>query len=264
VHRWDRDNEGNQIIPAQLEPEPERLAARLPLMSVPKLVQRCKVLYTQLSREQEDLQAGRTAAAIGRAGAGAGAAALAVAELTEVSDAVLAAAAGSPPPFALLCKGWLAINRQDLGEAAVYLEHGTYTRTSSLVSQLSRLLLTWNAARMCARRARAAARCRQGRQDRHRDGTTARNLSPPRCYCYCCRPWRRRRRHGLGADPHAEPEGKGACGGRCCGGGRSTGRAGHSGCGAKERFPAGTYSRFYHLIYCKGKTLSSFPSLCLL
>jgi hypothetical protein len=136
VHRWDRDNEGNQIIPAQLEPEPERLAVRLPLMSVPKLVQRCKVLYTQLSREQEDLHAGRTAAAIGRAeaGAGAGAAALAVAELTEVSDAVLAAAAGSPPPFALLCKGWLAINRQELGEAAVYLEHGTCTRTGSLVN----------------------------------------------------------------------------------------------------------------------------------
>ena len=97
----------------ELEPEPEPEQEADPEL-LATLVRQCKVIYMQVSRKQlpHTATVGNTAV---------------LAELATVVEATLAASRQQPPPFALLCKGWLAIHHQQLGDAEVLLERGTYT-----------------------------------------------------------------------------------------------------------------------------------------
>ena len=116
---WNRDNEGS----VRQQPEPDQAPD---ISSLADLVKRCKVLYTQVSRPKSH-KATRAA----------------VTELAEVADAVLAA--GGRQPFALLCKGWLAIEHQQPREGAAFLEQGlellrTARKNGTTATEMERLL----------------------------------------------------------------------------------------------------------------------------
>eukprot|EP01047_Picozoa_sp_COSAG01_P058167 COSAG01_NODE_6817_length_3485_cov_42.916716_1_plen_918_part_01 len=90
------------------EPKPEPQVATKVSCTAQQLVRRCRVLYTQLSRQL----VGPTTAHSGNV----------LASLDAAADAALAASSGHP--VALLCKGWLAIQRGQPAVARELLEQG--------------------------------------------------------------------------------------------------------------------------------------------
>jgi ribA/ribD-fused uncharacterized protein len=117
---WDRDNEGN--VRQHLEPDQQ-----LQDVHLADSVKRCKVLYAQAS--QTTVRKATPAA---------------LTELEEAADTVLAAAGGQQP-FAFMCKGWLAIERQQPREGENFLEQGLELllaagKTGKTVAEMKRLL----------------------------------------------------------------------------------------------------------------------------
>lgn len=112
---WNRDNEG-----MLQEPEPE------PAVSVAELVKRCKALYAVVTQE---------AGLVTKVG---------LSELGEVAEATLTASDGQQP-FALLCKGWVAMQNQQPSVAEAALGRGlgllrASGRAGKTAAEMERLL----------------------------------------------------------------------------------------------------------------------------